>query len=90
MHTQLGWTLQGHAGQLQSSPNIQQCLFTAVSNTAESIYSHVERLLQLDVLPYEWQVLPFGTTCSPCCAIFALQKHVRDNRTVFEDVKPGL
>ena len=27
---------------------------------------------------YEWQVLPFGTTCSPCCATFALQKHVKD------------
>ncbi|XP_025763702.1 uncharacterized protein LOC109202593 [Oreochromis niloticus] len=27
---------------------------------------------------YEWQVLPFGTTCSPCCAIYALQQHVRD------------
>ncbi|KAJ7997480.1 hypothetical protein DPEC_G00229450 [Dallia pectoralis] len=25
---------------------------------------------------YEWQVLPFGTTCSPCCATFALQRHV--------------
>lgn len=28
---------------------------------------------------YEWQVLPFGTTCSPCCAVFALQRHVQDN-----------
>ncbi|KAK0143235.1 hypothetical protein N1851_018638 [Merluccius polli] len=27
---------------------------------------------------YEWQVLPFGTTCSPCCAIYALQRHVQD------------
>lgn len=27
---------------------------------------------------YEWQVLPFGTTCSPCCAIYALQKHVKE------------
>ena len=26
----------------------------------------------------EWNVLPFGTTCSPCCATFALQKHVKD------------
>lgn len=26
---------------------------------------------------YEWQVLPFGTTCSPCCAIYALQHHVQ-------------
>lgn len=25
---------------------------------------------------YEWQVLPFGTTCSPCCATYALQRHV--------------
>ena len=24
----------------------------------------------------KWQVLPFGTTCSPCCAIFVLQSHV--------------
>lgn len=22
---------------------------------------------------YEWQVLPFGKICSPCCAIYALQ-----------------
>ena len=28
---------------------------------------------------YEWQVLPFGTTCSPCCAVFALQRLVQDN-----------
>lgn len=33
------------------------------------------------VLPsvYQGQVLPFGTTCSPCCATYALQKHVKDN-----------
>ncbi|KAK7890973.1 hypothetical protein WMY93_022936 [Mugilogobius chulae] len=28
---------------------------------------------------FEWQVLPFGTTCSPCCAVYALQQHVRDH-----------
>ncbi|KAK0131551.1 putative nuclease HARBI1 [Merluccius polli] len=26
---------------------------------------------------YEWQVLPFGTTCSPCCAIYAVQRHAQ-------------
>nr|XP_055033759.1 uncharacterized protein LOC129422083 [Misgurnus anguillicaudatus] len=29
---------------------------------------------------YEWQVLPFGTTCSPCCAIHALQHHVQAHK----------
>lgn len=29
---------------------------------------------------YEWQVSPFGTTCSPCCAIFTLQHHVQGCR----------
>ncbi|KAK0156172.1 hypothetical protein N1851_000542 [Merluccius polli] len=24
---------------------------------------------------YQWEVLPFGTTCSPCCATYALQTH---------------
>ena len=28
---------------------------------------------------FEWQVLPFGTTCSPCCATYALQRHVTDH-----------
>eukprot|EP00063_Salmo_salar_P073595 XP_014048430.1 PREDICTED: uncharacterized protein LOC106601054 [Salmo salar] len=28
---------------------------------------------------YEWQVLPFGTTCSPCCAIYALQRHAQEH-----------
>ncbi|XP_049330100.1 uncharacterized protein LOC111189521 [Astyanax mexicanus] len=36
---------------------------------------------------YQWQVLPFGTTCSPCCAIFALQKHIRDHVDQEDTVK---
>ncbi|XP_039514870.1 uncharacterized protein LOC120469772 [Pimephales promelas] len=35
---------------------------------------------------YEWQVLPFGTTSSPCCAIFALQHHACNSEAKY----PGL
>lgn len=35
---------------------------------------------------YEWRVLPFGTTCSPCCAVYALQRYVRDHIAGNEDV----
>ncbi|KAL7873503.1 hypothetical protein AOLI_G00125740 [Acnodon oligacanthus] len=36
------------------------------------------RDLRVDEPPrtFEWQVLPFGTTCSPCCATCVLQHHV--------------
>ncbi|XP_073782539.1 uncharacterized protein [Danio rerio] len=31
---------------------------------------------------FQWQVLPFGTACSPCCATFALHRHARDHSGV--------
>ncbi|GAA6078799.1 uncharacterized protein LOC109203285 isoform X1 [Tachysurus ichikawai] len=34
----------------------------------------------------EWRVLPFGTTCNPSCAIYALQRHVIDHRETNEEV----
>lgn len=36
---------------------------------------------------YEWQVLPFRTTCSLCCAMFALQHHVNNHSQLDEDVR---
>ena len=35
---------------------------------------------------YEWRVLLFGTTCSPCCATYALQRHVQEHSKDNEDV----
>ncbi|XP_065099626.1 uncharacterized protein [Paramisgurnus dabryanus] len=51
------------------------------------------RFLWRDVKPeqypdvYQWQVLPFGTTCSPCCATYALQRHVMDHSQPGEKVR---
>ncbi len=36
---------------------------------------------------FEWQVLPFGTACSPCCATFSLQMHARDHGGPEEGVR---
>ncbi len=49
----------------------------------------VWRNLCRDVSPvvYEWQVLPFSTTCSPCCATYALQRHVHDHSKEGDDVR---
>lgn len=41
------------------------------------LWRDMEQDREADV--YEWQVLPFGTTCSPFCASYALHKHVLDN-----------
>lgn len=42
------------------------------------LWRHLERNKQPSI--YEWQVLPFGTTwCSPCCATYALRRHVFDH-----------
>ncbi|CAJ1057670.1 uncharacterized protein LOC125782590 [Xyrichtys novacula] len=39
------------------------------------------RDLKVDEPPrvFEWKVLPYGTTCRPCCATYALQRHATDH-----------
>ena len=44
-----------------------------------------ERSEDLEPSIYEWEVLPFGTTCSPCCATYALQTHAS-----LETAPPGV
>ncbi|KAL0151615.1 hypothetical protein M9458_051478 [Cirrhinus mrigala] len=52
------------------------------------IWRNMRKEDQPDV--YQWQVLPFGTTCSPCCATFALQKHVRDHQPGDDEVRQSI
>ncbi|XP_028298616.1 uncharacterized protein LOC114460933 [Gouania willdenowi] len=49
--TLLGWTLQGPAHELKSSPHVSHCLFTSAPSPTE-LFSCVEKLWQMDVLPY--------------------------------------
>lgn len=52
IHTALGWALQGaESGVSQRSP-VQQCLFTSVTCTDDDLFWNVERLWQLNVLPF--------------------------------------
>nr|XP_055047823.1 uncharacterized protein LOC129433267 [Misgurnus anguillicaudatus] len=48
------------------------------------LWRNLERERSPDI--YEWRVLPFGTTCSPCCAIYALQHHVINHHETNEEV----
>ncbi|KAK7879615.1 hypothetical protein WMY93_033671, partial [Mugilogobius chulae] len=49
--TLLGWTLQGPAQAIKSSSNVSHCLFTSAPSHSE-LFSCVEKLWQMDVLPY--------------------------------------
>lgn len=55
----------------------------------KSLLRFLWRDMALEQAPdvYQWQVLPFGTTCSPCCATFALQKHVLDHSQPDDQVR---
>ncbi|KAJ8366331.1 hypothetical protein AAFF_G00361240 [Aldrovandia affinis] len=50
--TRLGWTLQGPVKSLQQYSHQQQCLFLATTSQAAELFKQVEKLWQLDTLPY--------------------------------------
>ncbi|XP_057688209.1 uncharacterized protein LOC130913548 [Corythoichthys intestinalis] len=54
-----------------------------------SLLRFLWRDLNVDETPrvFEWHVLPFGTTCSPCCATYALQCHVENSGDTEGDLK---
>ncbi|CAM4529069.1 unnamed protein product [Leuciscus chuanchicus] len=58
----------------------------------EPLLRFLWRELKRDEQPtvYQWKVLPFGTTCSPCCATYALQKHVTDHTQPAEAVRDSV
>jgi len=52
------------------------------------LWRNMSRNAPVDV--YEWQVLPFGTTSSPCCAIYALQRHAKRISTTYPEVQDSV
>ncbi len=54
-----------------------------------SLLRFLWRDLKVDEPPkvFEWQVLPFGTTCSPCCATYSLQRHVIERSMADESIR---
>ncbi|XP_073718572.1 uncharacterized protein [Misgurnus anguillicaudatus] len=56
----------------------QVCLLPEDKSVLRFIWRDMNREANPDI--YEWQVLPFGTTCSPCCAIYALQHHAQEHK----------
>lgn len=52
IHTALGWALQGAKGCDPSQTSVHQCLFLSAASTEDHLYRNVERLWQLDVLPF--------------------------------------
>ena len=52
VHTKLGWSLQGPTSIDQVPASKQQCLFTATVSPTSELFKNVERLWQIDTLPY--------------------------------------
>lgn len=56
LRARLGWTLQGPTQDVKLSSDAPQCLFTSTSSQSD-LLAHVERLWQMDVLPYRIEKL---------------------------------
>lgn len=52
VNTKLGWTLQGPIKYVKGCRSLSQCLLTYTLSASEELSRHVERLWQLDTLPY--------------------------------------
>ncbi|KAM9771400.1 uncharacterized protein ACBT44_004334 isoform 1-T1 [Syngnathus typhle] len=52
VRTRLGWTLQGPCQSTGRPAHPAQCLFTSVPPPMDDLYRHVERLWQVDTVPY--------------------------------------
>ncbi len=52
INTKLGWTLQGPVRLLETQLQPQQCLFLSLTPTELELKQDVEKLWQLDILPF--------------------------------------
>lgn len=77
--TRLGWTLQGPANVVQHQLPAHQCLFTSVASPTSELLQHVERLWQLDTLPYRNEKVVTRSQCDQEAIDMLEAKTVRVN-----------
>ncbi|CAI5638743.1 unnamed protein product [Oreochromis niloticus] len=53
IHTRLGWALQGPASIVGQLAQPQQCLLTTVAPQVSELMKHVEKLWQVDIVPFQ-------------------------------------
>lgn len=53
VRTRLGWALQGPAKDMKHQLTPQQCLHLSVLSPKDPLLHHVEKLWQMDILPYQ-------------------------------------
>lgn len=53
VHTMLGWTLQGPSRLIKPHLQAQECLFISCVSPEAELFRQVEKLWQLDTLPYQ-------------------------------------
>ncbi|KAI3365360.1 hypothetical protein L3Q82_010445 [Scortum barcoo] len=57
IRTRLGWTLQGPSSVVSHFAQSQQCLLTTVAPQVSELMKHVERLWQVDIVPFRSEKL---------------------------------
>nr|XP_017211837.1 uncharacterized protein LOC108190121 isoform X2 [Danio rerio]XP_017211839.1 uncharacterized protein LOC108190121 isoform X1 [Danio rerio] len=66
IHTKLGWVLQGPMSPIQPPKGLQQCLHIMTAPSREELSQHVERLWQIDTLPYNEKLITRSQQDNQC------------------------
>ena len=69
-----------HCSSQRGHERYVQLVSPATSSSTRTPLPLLDMQMSKEPTIYEWQVLPFGSTCSPCCAIRPLQTHALNHK----------